>query len=286
MAASASTVNDRKHQYNAVAQVLSGQLHLPVAQQITPQTHASLPEEGGYFAQRAERYRLESVISMESSYTHLTGNRDTKPGHGWTTHTTSVIEGLNVLEIVTADRVVGQIITEHPEEGYVPRISFLGTRFDNLRIAGHPIVVDLNINALGPKPANDEHYVLGSEVAARVSGGFDHLKGLEALPDAVRGRYNQLSSTLGTPQEEVECSLVQGVTGTYPGETHGHVITIPDFGTVVLAKVTIKHEDYKQGTKTPKKTTVTLTMLDFHFGCLIAGEAAAAFGSTNGTTYP
>ena len=61
-----------------------------------------------------------------------------KPGHGWATLTTVVVDDLNVLEVLTADRVVGQIITDYPLEGYVPAVSFLGTRFDNLRIAGHP----------------------------------------------------------------------------------------------------------------------------------------------------
>jgi len=58
-----------------------------------------------------------------------------------------------VLDVLTADRVVGQIITEHPLVGYVPIISFLGTRFENLRIAGHPVELDLDLNILGDKPA-------------------------------------------------------------------------------------------------------------------------------------
>ncbi len=58
------------------------------------------------------------------AYTQVAGNRSTKSGQGWTTLTTSVIEGLNVLDVVTADRVVGQTITEHPLEGYVPSDQF------------------------------------------------------------------------------------------------------------------------------------------------------------------
>ena len=57
--------------------------------------------------------------------------------------------------MVTADRVVGQTITEHPLVGYVPSISFLGTRFENLRIAGYPVEVEFDHGIFGPKPIDD-----------------------------------------------------------------------------------------------------------------------------------
>jgi hypothetical protein len=280
------TVNQRTHNYNAHATALSGDLRLPVEQRISAQTHTMLPEEGGYFSQRAEQYRLEGIISMESSRTHTTGNRSSKSGQGWTTLTTTVVEGLNVMEVVTADRVVGQTITEHPLEGYVPRVSFLGTRFENLRIAGNPIEIKYDLDVLGSKPLNDEHYVLNSNAAAIIANGFEHLKQRESLPAGVRERYNRLSSTLGTPQEEFECSIVNKVTGSFPGFALGPVIVVPDFGAFLLGKVVVRQEDYKQGTKTPKKTTITLTMIDFYFGCTIDGDGSVGTGSGNGTTVP
>jgi hypothetical protein len=280
------TVNGRTHHYNAEAAVLSGHLRLPIAQEILPQTHAALPEEGGYFSQRAERYRLESVISMQNSYTHVTGNRSSKPGQGWTTLTTTVIEGLNVMEVVTADRIVGQIITEHPLVGYVPTINFLGTRFENLRVAGFPVNLEFDMNVLDPKPANDTAYTADSGLIARVKGMLNRVGDREVLPDALRERYNQLSSTLGTAQEEVECSLIKSATGTFPGTASGHVIRVRDFGAIVLGKVVIRHEDFIPGTSIPKKTTVRLTMIDFHFGCAIDGSSSVGTGSSNGGTSP
>jgi len=61
-----------------------------------------------------------------------------------------------------------------------------------------------------------------------------------------------------------------------------HVITIPGFGTITLAKVTIKHEDPHEKTKAPKKTTVTLTMVDLKLGCFVDGNLSMGNGSTNG----
>ena len=81
----------------------------------------------------------------------MAGNRDVKPGHGFSTITTAVVEDLNVLDVVTADRVVAQISTEHPLVGYVPHITFLGTRFENLRIAGHKVELDLDPDFLGQR---------------------------------------------------------------------------------------------------------------------------------------
>ncbi|HEX4756614.1 MAG TPA: hypothetical protein VH308_01490 [Terracidiphilus sp.] len=278
-------INGRTHLYHAEASILSGFLRLPLVQGIKSQASVTLPEGGGYLSQRAEAFRLEGVISFRSGYTQVAGNRSTKPGQGWTTLTTTAVEGLNVLDVVTADRIVGQTITEHPIEGHIPTVNFLGTRFDNLRIAGHPVKLDLDLNILGPKPANDESYAQDSGLISRVGGQYSRVLEDRELPDELRERYNRLSSTLGSP-EAVECSLVNVAAGAYPGRSFGHVIDVPDFGKIILGKVTVTHEDYKQGTKTPRKTTVRLTMIHFELGCAADGDLSLDDGSTNGGTIP
>ncbi len=145
----------RYHDYNAEAEALSGDLTLPLMQEVKPPTYVKLNERGGYLSQHVENYRLGGVVSFRSAYTQVGGNPDTKPGHGWNTLTTSVIEGLNVLDIVTADRIVCQISTDHPPIGYVPTVTFLGTRFENLRIAGHQVKLELDLDMLGAKPKKD-----------------------------------------------------------------------------------------------------------------------------------
>jgi hypothetical protein len=280
------TVNGRTHDYHAEATILSGHLRLPLTEEIRPQALAKLPTEGGYLSQRAGKYRLESVISLRSAYTQVAGNRSTKPGQGWTTLTTTAIEGLNMLDVVTADRVVGQTIAEHPLEGYVPTVTFLGTRFENLRIAGHPVDLDLDLNILGAKPENDAPYSQHQGLIARISSQLDRIREHQGLPEELHERYNRLSSTLGSPHEEVECSLVNRVTGAFPGLSFGHVITVPDFGVIILGKLTIKHEDFKPDSGVPRKTTVKLTMIDLHLGCAVDGNPSIGMGSTNGTTMP
>ncbi|MFZ0305551.1 MAG: hypothetical protein WAL75_22870 [Terracidiphilus sp.] len=276
---------ERTHHYHAEATILSGHLHLPLAQEIKPQTHALLPRHGGYFSEHVAEYRLEGVISFKSAHTQVAGNHDPKPGHGWATLTTTVVEGLNVLEVVTADRVVGQIITEHPLVGYVPRISFLGTRFENLRVAGHPVELDIDHNILGDKPEGDGQYSKDSGLAARAGGQYKRILDSDGLPDDLRESYNRLSSTLGSA-EAVECSLVNRASGSYPGLSFGHIIQVPDFGKIILARLKISHDDHNTPTGAPRVTNVNLTMVDLELGCAVKGNVPIGSGSSNGANNP
>jgi len=123
----------------------------------------------------------------------VSGSRSPKPGKGWDTLTTTVVEGLNVMEVLTADRVVGQTITEHPLVGYVPTISFLGTRFENLRIAGYPVELEFDHNIFGPKPLDDAPYTHDAGLISRVARQYDRIGSHKDLPAELVERYNRLS---------------------------------------------------------------------------------------------
>ena len=274
----------RWHKYHAEATTLEGELHLPFEQKTCSHTASKLNEHGGYVTQHADRFHLGGVVNFRSSYTHVGGNRDTKHDHGWNTITTAAIEGLNVMEVVTADRVVAQISTDHPLEGYVPRVTFLGTRFENLRIAGHPIKVDFNPRMLGDKPANDGAYTGDSGLLQRVTQQYEHIRGHQDLPDDVAKSYNQLPSAEAN-RECIECSLVNRVEGSFPGRSFGHIIYVPDFGKIHLAVLRICHSDSNEK-GTPKQTLLSLTMLRLEMGCIGGGSISLAGGKTNGSSAP
>ena len=285
-------VNHRVHEYHAEATVLSGNIHLPLPQKIEPQAKSHLYHQGGYLSQHATEYRVEGVLSYQRAYTQVAGNLGKKPGHGWSTLSTTVVEGLNVLEILTADRVVGQIITEHPLDGYVPHISFLGTRIENLRIAGHPVELEWDLNILGERPENDHAYSKHEGVLARVKELVAGIGKPEELPETVSEQYNRLSTQVGAP-EAVECSLVKQVKGCFPGIPFGHIIRVPDFGTIELAKLSVCHEkfgaperEHNPNPNVPELTTITLTMIDLKLGCAMHGEVPIGVGSSNGTSKP
>lgn len=274
----------RNHRYHAEATTLEGELHLPFAQRTCSHTASKLNEQGGYVTQHADRFHLGGVINFHSSYTHVGGNRDSKPDHGWNTLTTASIEGLNVMEVITADRVVAQISTDHPLVGYVPRVTFLGTRFENLRIAGHPVEIDFEPTIMGPKPDNDAAYTADPALLQRVTRQHQHIVRQQNLPDELARRYNQLPSASAN-RESIECSLVNQVKGSFPGRSFGHVIYVPDFGKIHLATLRIEHSDFTQ-TGIPKQTLISLTMLRLEMGCIAGGSLGLGSGKTNGGTVP
>lgn len=283
----------REHYYHAEAAALSGVLQLPLVQIINPQASASLPEKGGYLSQQAQPYKVESVLSYESAHTQVAGNRETKPGHGFSTLVTSVVEGLNILDVVTADRVVGQVSTEYPLEGYVPSVTFLGTRFENLRIAGHEVKLDWDLNLCGPKPDRDAPYTKSSEFVNRVAQQHANLRvgqsGHENPLAEVLARFNLYPESFENStgdEENVECSLITKAEGDFTGQCSGHIIQVPNFGTIHLAVLKLKHGDFKEGTRVPEKTLFELTMIEVEMGCIAQGTAKVAAMITNGRTRP
>jgi len=271
---------ERYHDYHAEAAIFEGNLKLPFAQNIGSHTYSKLNEQGGYVTQHSQNIRLGGAISFKSAHTHVAGNRSDKHDHGWTTLATAVIEGLNIMEIVTVDRLVAQISTDHPLEGYVPRVTFLGTRFENLRIVGNPITVEIDNNILGEKPEGDAPYTTHPHFIGKATSQYQRIQGCKDLPGEIGARYNQVPSTNG---ESIECSLVSKVSGSFPGQIYGHVLDIPDFGKVYLGTLNVSHK-YEDGL--PKVTTIHLRMLELKMGCVISGSGTGGDLITNGHTRP
>jgi hypothetical protein len=276
---------ERTHFYHAEASVLKGRLDLPLRHEIAPQAFAKVPEVGGYLAQRGRDFRIENVLSYRESYTQVAGNRDSKPGHGWSTLTTSVVEGLNVLDILTADRVVAQIATEYPLIGYVPKISLLGTRFENLRIAGCACKITLDPYLLGAKPENDAPYSSDFGLLERLTGQYENVRRQPNVPQEILARYNQLPLVTET-SEQLECSLVTQVESSFPGPCYGHVIDVPGFGRVILAALRLTESDFVPGTEIPRCTEISLTMIEMELGCPISGSISVSTNISNGHTKP
>lgn len=261
----------REHHFHAESTVLHADLKHPLHQEIKPQNFVKLPKGGGYLSEHARDYRVENVVSYKSAHTHVAGHRSTKDDGGWITLVTSTIEQLNVLEVVTADRVVAQISTDHPREGYIPSVTFLGTRFENLRIAGEPVNAKLNLNILGPKPDGDKPYL--------TDPAFLKQAGLTAPPPNVAEEWERhiaarkAGKETPKPSAAVDCSLATGVTAG-PWKTSGNMIEVPHFGKIFLAELKVECE------------TFHLTMIHLEMGCLAAGSMRVGGSITNGSTAP
>jgi hypothetical protein len=279
----------REHTYHAEAFTLSAKLELPIDQEICPQSYLKIPGTGGYLSHQTENYRLGHVISYRSAYTQVAGNPDRKEGHGWSTLATSVIENLNVLDVVTADRVVAQVSTDHPLVGYIPSVTFIGTRFENLRIAGHPVKLDLDPGILGLKPGNDAPYTGDPGFIQRVATQHERLRGHLDVPAEILDRCKRgpvMKNDESGKQESIECSLVNQADGGYPGRSFGHVIDVPNFGKIYLATVRLIQSDYETKTGAPAKTLISLTMIELEMGCIGKGKAAIGGAEVNGNSKP
>jgi hypothetical protein len=265
------------HRYHAQAYVLSAELLQPVPADIKEQALVQLPEDGSYTYLPASPFQLYGVLSYRSGHTQVAGH-PSSTRNGFVTLATSVLEDLNVLDVVTADRVVGQISTEHLIDEQVPSVTFLGTRFVNLRIGGQKVEVDQDLDILGPKPPKDRSYFDDSGVLSRISQQYAKIRNTKNLPDWADERFRWNTGEVQR-QGEATFSIVNKVSGT-PGTSFGHVIDLPDFGKIFLGELRIQR---KMGSDSgPDIYTLGLTMIRLELGSLAHGTANLVHVDSNG----
>jgi hypothetical protein len=274
----------RVHYYHAETSALGGHIERPVDHMIAVQAPLSLPPTGGYASARTEGFQLQGILSYKSAYSQVAGSVSLKDG-GWTTLSTVAIEGVNVHDILTVDRVVTQISTQHPREGYEPKVTFIGTRFDNLRVAGQPLEVPLNLDLCGrgdgyPKQScfEDERFLAAAGEQYRRMADEKCLPAWmkdRQIPDWVRARYTWDNSEAKRREKGfVLCSLVKEVRGEFPGKTFGNVLEIPEFGKVFLAELIVDHNSFR------------LIAIRLELGCASHGTVSFGAAGIEGRTYP
>jgi len=270
------------HNYYAEANVLTADLEQPLKDKIRPQAFVKLPRDGHYQFRQADPFRFEGILSYKGVYTQVAGHPSSKTA-GFTTMSTSVVEGLNVLDVVTADRVVAQISTVHPVygKGQVPSVTFLGTRFDNLRIAGHRVEVERGLDILGPKPAGDESYFDNREVLDRISQQYDRIAAAKDLPAWASEEYPKGRPALNG-HGELKCSVVNSLKGS-PGFSFGHVIDLPHFGKIFLGELRVERKLGDPSNGKYDTYEFHLTMIRLKMGCLADGTVGVTTADTNGT---
>jgi hypothetical protein len=132
---------EQKFLYHALASGVSGHITLPFQHVIEVQAPSALPFTGGYSASRAENFRYDHILSFSSAYTVATGNES---GRSFNTLATATIEGLNIHNMVTADRVVARLASKYMKDTGEQSATFAGSHFQNLRIGGYPVEVEID----------------------------------------------------------------------------------------------------------------------------------------------
>jgi hypothetical protein len=314
-ASSTSSAQERRgHEYHAEANLLSGDLERPIAQKIPPQGSLCLRDwRGGHLYQRVHGYDLEGLVSFKSGYTRVSGYRSDKKSQAFVTLATSVIEGLNVFDVLTADRVVAQVSTEHePTEGdlgHVPRVTFLGTQFVNLKISGFDVTATLNPEICGERPAGDVPYLHDADFLKSVREQADEIGTFADFPAELKETSDKFQETYQNDINDVKrleefvgqrdgdsrdsklvCSLVDSIMlpKAIPGVTVvRNVMYIRDFGIVSLGNVEAgrRNEGTSQG-RPEMSNYFTIKMFDMRLGCVGEGNMVAVSGSGNGKGKP
>jgi hypothetical protein len=275
----------RVHYFHADANALGGKLERPVSPLIPVQAPLSLPPVGGYASARTETFRLEGILSFRAAHTQVAGSAEGENGP-WTTLVTSVVEGLNVLDILTADRLVAQISTEHPKVGHVPKVKFLGTQFENLRVAGHPLEIEVDLGFADTNDGADypsQPCIRDPQFLTRVGEQRRRIVDERSIPEWckdktvpswVRDRYPWDSVDAKGGKDGVLCSVVKAIRGQFPGRVFGNALEIPDFGRVHLGELLVDANSYR------------LIMARLELGCPTQGDASVSSANIEGRTHP
>ncbi len=248
--------------YHACAHAFSGRFIRPFHEQIHVKAASSLPVTGGHGSARVDDFRFHEFISFEAGYTHVSGGLQEEDGSN-NTLVTSVLEGLNMMDVLTADRVVCRLYSKHAPNTAEGIVTMHGSKFENLRICGQPVTMNLDFALFESVPTFQkarEEYVKKQDFWKIAK---DPLQSGEELP----------------PQKDTGaflCSLVKGnIHVDSPGvQVSGHSIYVPGFGRVYFAEVLMCH------------ATRTLTMLRFELGSTTSGSGSGGSGTTNGKQYP
>jgi hypothetical protein len=286
------------HEYHAEAHVLSGNLERPIQQKIEHQAPVKLSDRrGGHLVRSEEDVSIEGLITFAKGHTRVSGSRSIK-NNGWITLSTSVMEGLNVFEIVTADRIVSQVSTDHPyENGHVPHVTFLGTQFKNLQVSGFPLSLTFNFGICGDRPAGDRTYLEDPTFLNTVREQTEGIARANGLPVKLREDYDKkllhieqlisdCASGKGRRREPITCSLVQSIGKIpIPGvESFGNILVIPEFGTVALGEIEVGEKIYENGAR--PSPYFRITGIEMNLGCVGHGTASGATAAANGRHNP
>lgn len=315
-------VLERYHVYHAEAHVLSGHLDHPIKQPIEEYGRVLLENtrRESLFTESVGETTVEDLIFFKAGRTRVAGtqlnNKKDLWGNdhsGWSTQSTSVLEGFNVLDVVTVDRLVAQVSTEHAMiYGHVPKVTFLGTRFENLRIAGYPVQVELDLGICGNKPEGDLSYLQDNGFLDHVQDQLSSVADAKGLPEVLQKQYDAKIAYIDDLKKrangganggrvghsKLQCSLVKSIGPIpVPGvRTFGNMIFIPNFGTLSLAEIEVGIGPYDGGfhgksqdgspSEPGGSSYFTLNMLDMHLGCPVGATTKAGTATANGMTRP
>ena len=286
----------RTFYYQASASSLGGFIDKPFQEAIPSQASVSLPSVGGYATTRTEAFNFKEIISCRAAYTRVLGRQIAENGP-WSITATAVVEGLKILEVFTAERIVAQVSVEYPQvsvedpgKRQYPKVSLAGSSFERLRLGGCDVTPTMNSNLLCGARAPITYPVFsltGQAQAARIIRDIEEDR-KQGDFDEERDDFQWLAERFGwmasnqKPGEDrcVLSSLVDGINRPVNGKdlpipgSFGHVLEIPDFGRVFLGELLVC------------PSSVQVFSFRFDLGCGTGGHGSGPSTNVQGGTIP
>lgn len=265
----------RRFLYRSSAVGLSGTFSRPFSEVVEVQAGTALPTAGGYGSARVEDFRYRDLISFCSATSTVSGSEGDDGVHN--TLATVTIEGLDVMGVVTADRIVARLVSEHPGEQEALPVLPVGSHFENLRIAGVP--VDPQPHRLLFEGATFSELEEASREAPSpfVDPQGSRFRSAGPLAGARRDAAAKGGAPIPSFEERLMLtSLFDVPNGRSAGKAAaaGCAISVAGFGTVFIGEYLISGYARR------------LTMLRLELGSPVKGAVVVGIVDCNGTLYP
>jgi hypothetical protein len=185
-------------------------------------------------------------VSFRAAYTQAIGTEDATGG-SWNSLVTATVEGLNIQNVVTCDRIVARLASHHYMDGREPSIITLGSHFENLRVAGQPV-----------------HYEPDGQI----------LREWDTMSRAQEGCAGRKPYSLSADNRRIFSSIVRNVSCPGGVEVKDNVIYFAEFGAIHLGEIMISDGERR------------LTMMRIEFGCEVEGNGSFSDVGGNGLPSP
>lgn len=229
---------------------LSGEFRHPLWSIIPAQASASLSSIGGIAVAHGENFHFQDFVCFKSAHTHISGKR--RRDETFVTHASTVVQGLNILGMVTAERIVSRLTSIHNPKEPEGHIIAEDSRIEGLKINGEDVKV-----------------ILRHDLLVKCKTFSDLVKGIAG--DKKSGKIVALDED----RKVAICSLVEKIETRLKGvDAKRHLIEVKDFGKIFLAEVLAY-----PGTK-------TLTMLRLELGSPHVADLTVAQTGGNGQPSP
>jgi len=254
----------RTFHYHANAHVVSANFTRPLQHLVEVQGASSLPNIGGHGSNLVEDFRFEHFLSVKRGYTHVSGSSVEVEGKKhFTTLVTAVAEGVNILDVFQAERIVARFASNHTLDEAEGHFTLVGSKFDGVQIGGCKTEVPIDA-ALFEK----------LDTFAAVQKEFQSNADFKRMAE---DPFEAGDEKLDPKHGAILCSIVdlKKMTTECPGvKRKGHSFVIPKFGKLFLGEILLEHKRR------------SLTMVRFELGSPVAGIGTVVALDGNGSPYP